>query len=478
MLSRMRWRTPRLRAALASAVALLACGGPEPPRLLLLVTVDTLRADRLGAYGSPLGLTPHLDALAAAGLVFTSAYAASSFTLPSLSALLTGRYPEEYGMWSNESAVPADVPTLASLLRARGWRTAAVVSNFVLRRSSGLAEGFAHFDDEFPDWEPTRGWPERVAGSTTRAALPILEECTANPEDRCFLWVHYQDPHGPYVPPADLRERSLAAERAAADGTRSLALREDHMGMGGIPRYQVLEGRREVGFYRAGYDGEIAYADAEIGRLLARVAELGLGDRSVIAFAADHGEGLGENDYWFAHGEYLSEELVRVPLLLRAPGLAPGRRDEVVALVDVLPTLLALVGAGGATGAPSGGGEGGAGAAAAAAPPGRDLLAPGASQAASVPYLATLGGSTVVRHGVVEGDYKLVLSERDGVWDARLVRRGREQVDLAPAAPQIAAQLRERLAELRARHATGREELRQEFSPEERERLRSLGYLE
>jgi len=465
MLSSMGSRTARLRAALASAAALLACGGAEPPRLLLLVTVDTLRADRLGAYGSPLGLTPHLDALAAESLVFGSAYAASSFTLPSLSALLTGRYPEEYGMWSNESALPADVPTLASELRARGWRTAAVVSNFVLRRTSGLAEGFSRYDDETPNWEPTRGWPERVARRTTSAALPLLEGCTANAADRCFLWVHYQDPHGPYTPPPGLRERFLPGERAAPDGTRRLALREDHMGMGGIPRYQVLDGLREAAFYRAGYHGEVATVDTEVGRLLGRVAELGLADRSVVVFAADHGEALGEGDYWFAHGEYLSEELVRVPLLLKAPGQEPGRRDEVVALVDVLPTLLALLGEGSAPDAP-------------AARPGRDLLAPGAGETASVPYLATLGGSTVRRHGVVEGDYKLVLTERDGVWDASLVRRGREGVELAAAAPQIAERLRARLSELRARYATGREELHQGFAPEDRERLRALGYVD
>jgi arylsulfatase len=467
----MRWRTAPLRAALALAGALLACGRSEPPRLLLLVTVDTLRADRLGAYGSPLGLTPHLDALAAGSLVFGSAYAASSFTLPSLSALLTGRYPEEYGMWSNESALPADVTTLASELRARGWRTAAVVSNFVLRRSSGLAEGFALYDDDFPDWEPTRGWPERAAEATTRAALAALEGCTANPSDRCFLWVHYQDPHGPYTPPPGLRERSLAAERAAPDGPRELPVREDHMGMGGIPRYQLLEDRREVAFYRAGYDGEVAYVDAGIGRLLARLAELGLAERSAIVFASDHGEGLGEGDYWFAHGEYLSEPLVRVPLWLKAPGVEPGRRDDVAALVDVVPTLLALLGGEAGEGGPPAAG------AAAAARPGRDLLAPGAAGAASVPYLATLGGATTLRHGIVAGDFKLVLSARDGVWDASLVRRASEAVELAAAAPQVAAELRARLAGLRSHYASGRPEQRQELTPEDRERLRALGYV-
>ena len=212
--------------SLAAAGGLAGCGGPAPPRLLLLLTVDTLRADHLGAYGSELGLTPNLDALARESLVFTAAYAASAFTLPSMGALLTGHYPESLGLWSNESLVPDTAPTLAEELRRRGWRTGAVVSNFVLRRSSGLDRGFDLFDDEFPDWETTRGVPERTASDTTDAALATLGAC-AEAASRCFLWVHYQDPHGPYTPPAGWRKRQLPAERERAGGRRLLSVRRD-----------------------------------------------------------------------------------------------------------------------------------------------------------------------------------------------------------------------------------------------------------
>jgi arylsulfatase A-like enzyme len=232
--------------------------------------------------------------------------------------------------------------------------------------------------------------------------------------------------------------------------------------MGAIPDYQVLGERRDVAFYRAGYHAEIRYFDEEVGRLLRGLASRGLADRTLVAFAADHGEGLGEDDYWFAHGEYLSDAQVRVPLLFRLPGRKPRVRDDVASLTDVLPTLVAAV-----SDAPI-----------EPAPAGRDLLAPGAENAASRPYLATLGGSRSLRFGVVEGDYKLVISERDGVWDGRLTRRGRGELDLAAAAPQITGPMRKRLKRIRSRMARGRAEVRQELSLQERENLRALGYVE
>ena len=454
---------PTRLLCLAGSLLLAACGGaPPPPDVLLLITVDTLRADRLGALGSPLGLTPNLDALAEESAVFTAAYAATPFTLPSVSALMTGRHPEEIGIFRNESALPETVPTLASELRDRGWQTQAVVSNFILRRASGIANGFDVFDDEFPQLEAVRKWPERIATDTTDAALALLERCTETVDSRCFLWVHYQDPHGPYTPPGDLRDRELERERGTPDGERILPASEDHTGLGSIPNYQILDERRDIAFYRAGYHAEIRYLDHEVGRLLRGLASRGLAERTLVAFAADHGEGLGEDDYWFAHGEYLSEAQVRVPLLFRLPGRKPVRRDDVAALTDVLPTLVAAV-----SDVPI-----------EPAPRGRDLLAPGAANAVSRPYLATLGGSRRLRFGLVDGDYKLVLSERDGVWSSRLTRRGRGELDLAAAAPQITGPMRKRLQRIRARMARGRAEVRQELSAQERENLRALGYVD
>src|SRR5262245_4285897 len=453
---------PRPRRALCLlllALTPLACRGGRPPDLLLLISVDTLRADHLGAHGSALGATPNLDRLAAESIVFSAGYAPAAHTLPSLSSLMTGRYPEEIGVRNNECAVAASVPTLAAELRQAGWRTQAVVSNWVLRRSSGLDAGFEGYDATFPQLEATRPMPERVAADTTNAALRALETCRAEKGARCFLWVHYQDPHGPYQPPEDQRQRFLERERAAPDGTRLLPVLDDFSGIGGIPNYQALQDQREVAFYRAGYDGEVAYLDREIGRLLA-----GLGadaERTIIVFSADHGESLGEQDLWFAHGEHLTEAQVRVPIWLRIPGRSPQRRDDIASLLDLHETLRRLA----------------TGAAPAAGARGRDLLAEGAADSPSSVYLATLGGSKERRYGWIEGGYKFVLLYRDDIWQGQLYKRGDDSIDLAAPAPQLAASLRERIASFRDAMPEVEPVVRAEpLSEDDRANLRALGY--
>ncbi len=446
---------------LASVAALLlGCAEPGPPRLLLLISVDTLRVDRLGAYGSERGLTPNLDRLAERSLVFEAAYAPASFTLPSVATLLTGRYPDEIGIFNNRSTLAAGLPTLATELGARGFRTHAVVSNFVLRRGSGIAAGFDSFDDEMSSVEARRNMPERSAGPTTQAALDALESCSADPQRPCFLWVHYQDPHGPYTPPEALRRRYLGRERAVGAEPRTLPVRPGPIGLGGIPSYQYLPEHREVAWYLAGYDGEVRHTDEEIGRLLRAVEEKGLAESGWIVFVADHGESLGEDDYWFSHGRRLSEPLVRVPLLVAAPQLAPGRRDDVVGLVDLFPTLLTAL---------------------AGSPPdrelaGRDLLADGAAGGSSSVYLSALGGDELPRYGVVEGRFKLVVRERSGGEQRRLSVRGRDGVNLASSAPGETRRLRELLRELRSRYRGAEIAPVQSLSPEESRALEALGY--
>jgi arylsulfatase len=458
----MRWRRGPILALL---LGLASCAAPAPetgPRLLLLVTVDTLRADHLGAFGSDRDLTPNLDALARKSLVFTSAYAPSSHTLPSVVSIFTGRYPEELGIWSNLSVLPPDTPTLTRDLRNAGWNTAAVVSSWILRDVSGLARDFASYDQELPQLEATRPFPERVAGDTSQAALRALDACLPKPGDRCFLWVHYQDPHGPYTPPGDRRERHLAQERARADGARRLPPLADNFSPSGIPLYQFLEGHQEVAFYRAGYAGEVEYLDEEIGVLLAGLKERELAAGAAIVFTADHGESLGEHDYWFGHGELLSEEQVRVPLIIHAPGLAPGRRDDLASLIDLWPTLAAQI-LGGPT--PSG-------------VSGRSLLAAGAEARDSLPYLATLQGSTTPRFGLIDRKFKYVASRRDDVWDGRLTRRGQDAPDLAAPAPQLAGEMRERLIGLMERYRLTESESRSAVSEAELKQLEALGYLD
>jgi arylsulfatase A-like enzyme len=451
---------PRARAPILAALCLAGCAGAPAPRLFLLVSVDTLRADRLGAYGSDRGLTPRIDALARESEVFRAAYAPASHTLPSVAALLTGRLPQEIGVVDNLSRLGMGVPTLASELASRGFSTAAVVSNWVLRRASGLDAGFAVYDDRLPHREAAREVPERVASDTTDAALRLVGDCAAAPERRCLVWVHYQDPHGPYTPPGG-RERHLARERAEADGRRLLPLLPGPFGAGGIPSYQAVGDEREVAFYRAGYDAEVAYLDAEIGRLLDGVRERGLWERAVVVVTADHGESLGENDYWFGHGEDLSEALVRVPLLLRVPGRAPRERSDVASLVDLYRTLLAL-----ATGEPAPPGE-----------RGRDLLAAQAPQGASRPLLATLGGASVPRYGLVEGEFKYVVVRQDEAWRGRLYRRGDDATDLSAPASHVARAMRSRLEQLLESIPEPARAAERPLDDAERASLRALGYL-
>ncbi len=428
---------------------------PRTPNLLL-VTVDTLRADHVGAYGAPAGLTPQLDAFAAQSLVFERAFAPASHTLPSVAALLTGREPEEVGVLSNRTVLPPGVPTLATLLWSGGHRTAAVVSNVILHRGAGLDAGFDIYDDVLPQRERNRLWPERVARDTTEAALARMDVLRAERDGPFFLWVHYQDPHGPYTPPTEHAEPDAPRPSIAAPD-RAPALGITESGVGQIPSYQVLDRSRDPRLYRAAYAGEVRYVDAEIGRLLAGVRERGLWDETAILVTSDHGEGLGEDDYWFAHGEYLSEPLVRVPLLLRVPGRAPARSRSVVGLVDAAPTLLGLAGLPPPTHAV-----------------GRDLLAPAPEQRQL--YQNALLGTLVPRLGLIEGNWQYRLSLVDGDRIESLHRLGDLQ-DHAADEPERMARLRDAL---RAR----RESLHIDHPPkvrklpgEERALLRALGYV-
>lgn len=439
-------------AALVAAGLGVACApAPEAPRHLLLVTIDTLRADQLGAYGSDRGLTPNLDRFASGATLFERAYAPAPFTLASIAALLTARYPEEVGIETNYSAVAGDVPTLATWLSAHGFETRAAVSNVVLDRSSGLDRGFARYDDELRERERVRPLPERTAEATTDAALAL--QAGAPHDAPLFLWVHYQDPHGPYTPPPGYREAQLAAERERV-GDAELPLARGDRGVGGIPRYQALDGHRDVAFYRAGYAGEIRWVDEQIGRLLSELDARGFLDRAVAIVTADHGEGLGEGDYWFSHGEFLYPPQLRVPLIVSRPGGRGERRSDVASLLDVAPTAAALLGVDPV--------------ATADGLRGRDLFAAGASRGAESLYVSTLATSSVPRFGLVRGRDLLLVG--DGA--RRVVAAGDE--DASAADPDALAR---ELAALRA-SLSSRAPVQRAFAEGDLQRLRALGYAE
>jgi len=453
--------------ALAAAVGLSILGAGcadrrADLRLVLLISVDTLRADHLGAYGHDLDLTPRIDELAEKSQIFEWAFAPTSFTLPSVASLLTGRYPQEIGIRSNRSALQTSIPTLATVLKSRGWRTAAVVSNLVLNTKSGLARGFETYDDDLPDREVTWKWPERNAEDTTRAAIGILDGFSGDRGERLFLWVHYQDPHGPYTPPDGWRDRFLAAERARPDGDRRLPPESGHRGRGHLPGYQSVAGRRDVAFYRAGYDAEIHHLDGEVGRLLDRVRSRGFDASSLIVFTADHGESLGENDYWFAHGDRLDDVLVRIPLMIRVPSAAPRLRSDVVSLVDLFPTILARL----FEDLPE------------TPIAGRDLLAADAMKRETEPLLATLDSGGPRRVGIVAAGHKLVVTQAGRTSRRELYRLGAEDEDLASVDPQRLEQMSDALRHrFEALHGPVGE-TRRTLDERDRENLRSLGYLD
>ncbi len=335
------------------ALAAAGCSHPAaPPTNILIITVDTERQDHLELYGYGRNTAPSLRRLASDGVTFANAITPIPRTAPALATMLTGLYPRNHGLRFNLCASLApEAVTLAEILKRRGFRTAAFVSNQVLSRyvsiPSCLDRGFDVYDDRLTKPErKRRDVSERPAEPLTEAALEWLGRDRAKP---FLLWVHYIDPHGPYEPPEPHRSRFRSAS------TQSIEVSERTERAPGEPKnrpflakYNLLDDAiLEVGSYDLllhldRYDGEIAYADAQIGRLLDGLERSGCANRTLVLYASDHGESFGEHGVYFEHGLDLYEENLRVPLVLRCEGLA--RRgltiSALVQLADVAPTCL------------------------------------------------------------------------------------------------------------------------------------------
>lgn len=315
----------------AKPAFLLADGGRPN---LLVITVDTLRADHLGCYGAGAPLSPNIDRLAEGAVLFEQASVTAPVTLPSLVSLFTGRYPGAHPVRTNRGRLPDGIPVLAEILREAGYGTTAYYGNSLLRPESGLQRGFTGYTSFVP--------PLGGAADEHGASLAVGWLDWENPEP-WFLWVHFMDPHGPYdKAPAQYLEG--VGDDALPD--RVLPLSETNYGLGVLPRYQRLPGVERASDYRRRYRGEVRYTDAQVGRLLRALDERGLAERTLVVLTADHGESLGEHDLYFQHGWFPYEGSVRVPLLVRPPGAAAGGRRvrRPVSLVDVLPTVLAGLG--------------------------------------------------------------------------------------------------------------------------------------
>ena len=344
-------RLPRPALLLGALSCVVACvascrppGSARPPDVLL-ITLDTLRADYVHAYGSAFANTPNIDALADRGALFELAIAASSRTVPSHASMMTSRFARQHSVGTqNGSSVLMGEETLAERFRAAGYQTGAFVSNFVLKRRTGLDRGFDEYDDELLGHEVTRvGLSERVAGDTVGRAREWLAAAreTGEGSDRpVFLWAHLQDPHGPYRPPPPFAG-SLMPLVASADP--DLPVLDRDSGRRGIPHYQALPGMRRPSDYTTRYAEEIAYADHWVGELVRAFSEESERE-TVILLTADHGESLGEAGYYFQHGQFTSPEQVFVPFIVVSPGVLPARYAVPVSHVDIAPTLLELAG--------------------------------------------------------------------------------------------------------------------------------------
>lgn len=418
---------------------------PHRPNVLVYL-IDALRPDRLGCYGSRRGLSPRIDAFAAGALVFEQAVAQATWTRPAVASVMTGLTPLQHGVRTLDDRLPAAAATLAERLRAAGYATAAFSTNAHVTAETGFAQGFAHFDYE----------PEDTGSvALNRRVLAWLDGARVRPGGPPFFaYVHALDPHAPYDPPPDLRQR-IASGLPPEAGSHEAVVRA--YGARGAER-----ARRVADLVRL-YDGEVAANDRSFGALLDALAARRLLDGTVVILLADHGEEFDEHRA-LGHANNLYSETLRIPLIVRLPDETRGRRVRRLAQqIDIFPTVLAQAGL--------------------TLPrrlAGIDLTA--APPAGERPAFSHLSYSDRAGASVVLGDWKLIqpltpafgrraqLFRRDGgVW--------RETVDLAGRSPVRAAHL---AAFLRAERLAARRGLAAEravVDPAARRALEALGYL-
>lgn len=330
----------------APATALAAAGesvsSAPPVKHVILLTVDTLRADALRVYSDRAPPTPNLNALAADSVVFDQAVSAAPWTLPAFSSIMTGLSPTVHQTIQRTSRLP-DVPTLAERMRAAGYRTTAIGRNPFLLPPFGLARGFERYEMYPAPGSRSLGgavlrwaFPERfgldvTTDGITRKAVRWLTE---NRERRFFLWIHYFDPHVPYEPPSAYAPKGTPPERIGTSFEDTARLRDGYL----VPT------REEIEWLRALYHAEVRYVDDNIGVLMEALKRLGIYDEALIVFTSDHGEEFAEHG-GYDHGHTVYDELLRVPLFVKEPGLPKAARiAAAVSTESITPTILELCG--------------------------------------------------------------------------------------------------------------------------------------
>jgi len=338
-------QTAAIRVALGAAALLVmcvACAGPafdDTRPDMVLIVVDTLRADHLGAYGYRRETSPAIDGLAARGTLFEASWGAAPWTLPSIMSIMTSRYPSGHRVENDGLRLDTGIPTLAQTFEAGGYATGAFVSHIYVTETFGFGRGFQHFDD-FDLGDPEYRLEAGLEPDATRVTDAALEWLAEQGDEPVFLFVHFFDPHWPYEPPDEFRAMFPSDYRGDLDA-----------GYDSISRYQdrnidMPEDYRS--FLVDRYDGEIRYVDREIARLLEGLRETGRSDRSWITVTSDHGEEFKEHGS-VGHGRNLYEEVIHVPLVIAGPASGAesrgGRRIATpVSGIDLFPTLIDLAG--------------------------------------------------------------------------------------------------------------------------------------
>jgi arylsulfatase A-like enzyme/Flp pilus assembly protein TadD len=422
----------RIGLALGVLLLMTACGGgAKVPRLsgkagdnLLLIILDTTRADRIGSYGYAKAETPNIDALARSGILFSNAYTSVPLTLPSHATIFTGREPFVHGVRNNGNyALPADENTLAEVMRTRGFGTYAVVASFVLHSKFGLDQGFENYDDSL-DYNAPAG-TLRTEIDASRVYARFKNWLDRSPASPFFAWVHFFDPHSPYDPPTEFKSR-----------------------------------------FEDPYDGEIAYADVYVGKIVADLRAKGLLEKTLIVIAGDHGEAFGEHKE-LGHGIFCYEEGIRVPLVFSHPSLSgsgPRRVGQTVRLVDVMPTLLDLFGEG--------------------SPPNLQgqsfapLLAAGKAKEMPVYFESLLGQEDMgwaPLTGLIHRGHKFIALPEPELYD--LEADAAEKRNLFGENNVLAREIDGRLRSYLQAPASPGAAARRDVSASDRERLESLGYV-
>lgn len=437
------------RAVLLLALALGACARRPAPERVILISIDTLRPDHLGAYGYRRPTSPVLDALAARGVLFEDASTPAPWTLPAHASLLAGLYPSRHGVKGHDRYLPAALPVLATQLARAGWSTAAVVNSHNLGPRFGLDRGFQEFL-----------YVEETAGqrAPTRQIVDQALEWLRRRDRRLFLFLHSYDVHSDYASLPEHERAFVSPYSGPADGTTAqlMAFREGKVALSAADAPHLTDL----------YDAGIRQMDAELGRLFDGLRADGLLDGALIVVSSDHGEEFFEHG-GVLHGRTQFEEVARVPLIVAGPGVAAGRRvKEPVSLLDVMPTLLSLLGA------PPPGAQDGED----LSPLLRGEPLPRLSGRALFGEADHNNAEPDVKRSVRRGAFKLHLDRVTGeiaLYD--LARDPGERQDVASGQAAVVAELRQRLDRFLLVKPLASAPVT--LSPEELEKLKSLGYV-